>query len=134
MNRLIYLNKATLYTDQELPVDHIYLDFCKAFDRVPHARLERKPKAHGIGGVVSGWISKWLVDSAQRVVINGQNCEWSPVRSGVRHCSVLGPVLFVIYIYCSFCDSELRLSMTGSTYESQPMVSSLHTDLLSTAT
>ena len=55
----------------------IYLHFSKAFDRVPHARLERKLKAHGTGGVVSEWISKWLAlaDGVRRVVINGQNSE-----------------------------------------------------------
>ena len=49
-----------MYIDQGLPVDSIYLDFSKAFDRVPHARLESKLKSHGIGGVESDWITEWL--------------------------------------------------------------------------
>ena len=64
-NLLVYLDKVTTYIDQGLPVDSIYLDFSKAFDRVRHARLERKLKSHGIGGVVSDWITKWLTDREQ---------------------------------------------------------------------
>jgi hypothetical protein len=47
-NLLIYLEKVAIYIDQGLPVDSIYLDFSKAFDRVPHVRLERELKEHGI--------------------------------------------------------------------------------------
>ena len=60
-----------MYIDQGLSVDSIYLDFSTVFDRVPHARLERKLKSHGIG-VVSDWITKWLADRVQCVVINGK--------------------------------------------------------------
>ena len=63
--------------------DTIYLDFSKAFDRVPHERLIKKVEAHGIGGDVLRWIKEWLKDRKQRVCINGVKSEWGSVTSGV---------------------------------------------------
>ena len=74
--------------DNGVPVDVIYLDFKKAFDRVPHGRLLSKVKALGINGLVAQWISNWLVDRQQRVVINGKFSQWSAVLSGVPQGSV----------------------------------------------
>ena len=51
------------------PVDIIYLDFQKAFDKVPHQILLLKLKAHGVGEGIIDWIEKWLIDSRQRVVV-----------------------------------------------------------------
>ena len=50
----------------------IYLDFQKAFDKVPHRRLLMKLQAHGIDGEILRWIKEWLSGRKQRVVINGQ--------------------------------------------------------------
>ena len=55
-NLLSFLETATSYSDQGLPVDILYLDFSKAFDKVPHQRLITKLKAHGIGDTVANWV------------------------------------------------------------------------------
>ena len=77
----------------------LYLDFQKAFDKVPHQRLLGKLEALGITGKVSRWIASWLKDRQQQVVLNGHKSTWIYGLSRVPlQGSILGPLLFVIFV------------------------------------
>ena len=79
-------------------MDIIYLDFAKAFDKVPYQRLFKKVVAHGIGGNISMWIRNWLTGRRQKVGINKSYSNWQDVLSGVPQGSVFGTMFFLIYI------------------------------------
>ena len=96
-NILCFLEDVTKWVDEGSPVDIIYLDFLKAFDKVPHQRLLLELKALDIGNGMINWIEKWLIDRRQRVVVDGEISNWKSVLSGVPHGSILGPILFLIY-------------------------------------
>jgi hypothetical protein len=97
-NLLEFLEDVTNSLDKGKPVDVIYLDFQKAFDKVPHKRLLEKVKSLGIEGTVYNWIKDWLNDREQRVILGNAASDWVKVTSGVPQGSVLGPILFLIYI------------------------------------
>jgi hypothetical protein len=83
---------------RDISVDAIYLDFAKAFDKVPHQRLAAKMQAHGIGGAIYNWIVGWLRERKQVVMVNGCASEQADVLSGVPQGSVLGPLLFLMFV------------------------------------
>jgi len=97
-NLLEFLEFVTSAVEQNKTVDVICLDFQKAFDKVPHVRLLRKVESHGICGSILKRTGEWLPASQQRVVLNRYESAWLYVISGVPQGSVLGPLLFLLFI------------------------------------
>ena len=91
-------NDWTDSLDNKKGTDVIYLDFSKAFDTVPHQRLIHKLKSAGIRNKCLMWINNFLSDRRQRVIMRNGASTWLPITSGVPQGSILGPILFLIYV------------------------------------
>ncbi len=92
------LETWTTTIDEAYSTDCIYLDFAKAFDKVPHERLLQKLSSYGINGNMHSWVRSFLTGRKQRVTCNGAYSKWQEVLSGISQGSVLGLILFVLYV------------------------------------
>ena len=95
---LIFVREIINSFENKRNYDVIYLDFKKAFDSVPHRELLHKLRSVGVWGSLWKWFENYLASRLQCVAINGSVSELLPVMSGVPQGSILGPLLFIIYI------------------------------------
>ena len=110
-NLLEALNIWTEALFHNIPVDVLYLDYAKAFDTVPHQRLVKQVETFGVTEKALKWIESFLSNRRQKVRVNNDVSDWSPVISGVPQGSILGPILFTLFVFDIPGEIESLISM-----------------------
>ncbi len=103
----------------------LFCDVAKAFDKTSHKGILTKLHQYGIRDQLRNWFSSYLANRQQRVVLDGQSSDWKPVRAGVPQGSILGPLLFILYINDITISEGTRLFADDATHA----VSSHHLEL-----